>query len=150
MSNDTHHDHHITPPTVLFRNFVTLGFLMALTIAAASFDVGHHLPVSSAVGSFANNIIALVIAVIKTYCVVSIFMGVKWSSKLVKMWAFAGFVWLPLLLGIFGDYMSRRWEPVESWNKKTEISGRLMDEAAFPSEIEQGKPAPTEHTGEEH
>ena len=92
-SHANYHDHHITPPKVLFRNFVTLGFLMGLTILAAKVDIGHLLPVSSAVGSFANNIIALIIAVIKTYCVVAIFMGVKWSSKLVRLWALAGFVW---------------------------------------------------------
>lgn len=140
MSNHSEtHDHHITPPSVLVRNFLTLGFLMALTILAAKVDVGHLLPVSSEMGSFLNNVIALVIACIKTYCVVAIFMGVKWSSNLVKLWALTGFVWLPLLLGIFGDYMSRRWEPVETWNQPTEISGRLPDEAAFPSEIETGR-----------
>lgn len=151
MSNHAEsHDHHITPPSVLVRNFLTLGALMALTILAAKVDVGHLLPVSSALGSFLNNVIALTIACIKTYFVVSIFMGVKWSSKLVKMWALTGFVWFPLLLGIFGDYMSRRWEPVESWNQPTELSGRLSDEPAFPSEIETGMPKTKAVEDEEH
>ena len=151
MSNHAEaHDHHITPPSVLIRNFLTLGFFMALTIFAAKVDVGHLLPVSGAMGSFLNNVVALTIACIKTYFVVSIFMGVKWSSKLVKMWALTGFVWLPLLLGIFGDYVSRRWEPVETWNQPTEISGRPPDEAAFPSEIETGRPKPKPAEEAEH
>jgi caa(3)-type oxidase subunit IV len=149
-SHAEHHDHHITPPSLLIRNFLTLGALMGLTIAAAKVDVGHLLPVSSAMGSFLNNVIALLIACIKTYCVVSIFMGVKWSSKLVKMWALTGFVWLPLLLGVFGDYLSRRWEPVETWNKPSEAHGRFVDEPAFPSEIEEGKPKPTAPASSEH
>lgn len=136
------HDHHITPPKTLFLNFAALGALMLLTIGAAQFDFGHFLPVSSQVGSFINNLVALAIACFKAYLVVSIFMGVKWGTKLIKMWALAGFVWLPLLLGVFLDYMSRAWEPVESWNKPTEIQGRLSDEPAFPSEIEEGKPKP--------
>lgn len=136
------HDHHITPPSTLIANFLALGGLMGLTILAAKLDFGHLLPVSSQVGSFINNIVALAIAIVKAYLVVSIFMGVKWGTKLIKMWALAGFVWLPLLLGVFLDYMSRAWEPVESWNKPTEIQGRLSDESAFPSEIEEGKPKP--------
>lgn len=136
------HDHHVTPPSTLRWNFLALGGLMGLTILAAKLDFGHLLPVSSQIGSVINNLVALAIAIVKAYLVVSIFMGVKWGTKLVKMWAIAGFVWLPLLLGVFFDYMSRAWEPVESWNKPTEIQGRLSDESAFPSEIEEGKPKP--------
>ena len=146
------HDHHITPPTALIKNAVILTILMGLTIAAYEFDFGHWITRShdGAWGTFINNVIALLIATAKAYFVVSIFMGVKWGTKLIKMWALAGFVWLPLLLGIMGDYASRSWEPVQTWGKKTEISGRLPDEAAYPSELETNKPAPPPEEGEGH
>jgi caa(3)-type oxidase subunit IV len=147
------HDHHITPPSTLIANFLALGGLMGLTILAAKLDFGHLLPVSSQMGSVINNVVALLIAIVKAYLVVSIFMGVKWGTKLIKMWAFAGFVWLPLLLGVFLDYTTRAWEPTETWNKPPEIDGnrRLGDEAAFPSEVETGKPKPKPRAeGESH
>lgn len=152
------HDHHVTPPTELIKNLAKLAFLMALTIAAALVDVGHMkvfgAQLSSAGGSFANNLIAMAIACTKAYLVVSVFMGVKWGSKLIKMWALTGFVWLPLLLGVFGDYFTRSWEPVVTWNQETQVENKPLDEAAFPSEIrnddkkwEPGKEdeAPAEH-----
>ncbi len=148
------HDHHVTPPSALIANLLKLAFFMALTIVAALVDFGHILPVSSAAGSFINNVVAMTIACIKAYLVVSVFMGVKWGSKLIKMWALTGFVWLPLLMGVFGDYFTRSWEPVVTWNQETQVENKPLDEAAFPSEIrndakkwEPGKEdeAPAEH-----
>lgn len=139
QSSAAAHDHHVTPPSALVMNLVKLAILMALTIIAALVDFGHTrffgAQLSSPAGSFVNNGVALLIACVKAYLVVSVFMGVKWGSKLIKMWALTGFVWLPLLLGIFGDYFARSWEPVVTWNEETQVDRRLKDEEAFPSEI---------------
>ncbi len=139
----SHDDHHITPPSALIKNLILLAIFMGLTILAALVDFGHHLPVSSAMGSVINNVVALIIALIKAYLVISVFMGVKWGSKLIKLWALAGFVWVPLLLLIMGDYMSRSWEPIRGWNTPSQIHGRDASEVALPSELHQ-RPEPEE------
>ena len=137
MSTSTHashdeHEHHITPPSKLTINLAILGVLMGATIAAAQVDIGHIVSGgNSAVGSYINNFIALGIAIAKAYFVVSIFMGVKWGTKLIKMWALTGFVWVTLLWITFGDYTSRTWENHKGWTPGS------TDMAAFPSEIDQ-------------
>jgi caa(3)-type oxidase subunit IV len=45
-----------------------------------------------------NNIIALTIAGIKTTLVVLFFMHIKYESKLTKLFAAAGFIWLAILI----------------------------------------------------
>ena len=72
-------------------------------------DIG---PIS---GTVVNQVIALIIAVIKAYLVVTIFMGVKWVTPLTRMWAMAGFVWFTLIYMIMGDYISRKYEPLNTW-----------------------------------
>ena len=111
MSSKSNHDHEYhgaSMPTLLFV-FGALVVLMILTIVAARAPIFETLPV------VANNIIAITIACAKATLVVAIFMGVKYSSHLVKLFAIGGFVWLILVFGIFIDYVSRPWEPVKGW-----------------------------------
>ena len=103
---DKHH-HHVIPWTHYFLNFLALLVFMALTIWAAKWQTG---------SSLVSNAIAMVIAITKMMLVIMIFMGVKWSTRLTKLWAATGFVWFLLLSIIFGDYFTREWEAVPGWN----------------------------------
>lgn len=56
-----------------------------------------------------NNVIALGIAGIKTVLVVLFFMHVKYGSRLTKMFAIAGFLWLSILISFtLSDTETRR------------------------------------------
>ena len=115
MSNKDH-AHHITPWPTLAKNLAWLMLLMVLTIAFARADIFEGL------STVANNFIAMTIAVIKACLVIAIFMGVKYSTKLTKLFAIGGFVWLILIFGILIDYASRHWEPVTGWEPDTPSS----------------------------
>lgn len=101
---------------VLGRTFLLLILLMGLTIGAA--EGPQHIAGLSWMleNSLLMNIIALTIAVIKAVLVISIFMGLKYSSKLTKLYAIGGFVWLTLIGITLIDYYSRPWEPVVGWD----------------------------------
>lgn len=140
-SNHGHDDHHITSPATLFGTMLVLAVLMGLTILVYKVDFGHMLSRGNdALGSWINNGIALAIAMVKATLVVMIFMGVKWGTKLIKLYALLGFFFFPFLLITFGDYMTRSWEPVEGWTPPSKIHGRFPDEVALPSELEIPKP----------
>lgn len=108
------HESHALPSGVLIKNLVILSVLMVLTIVAAQlpyygpFGWMNDLPLLT-------NSIALGIALTKMYFVVSIFMAVKFSTKLIKLFAIGGFAWLILLGIMFVDYLSRPWEIVPGW-----------------------------------
>ena len=108
------HGHHITPTNTLFKNLVALMVLMVLTVGAAR--VLPSLPTVWA------NVLMLAIAVTKVFLVVSIFMGVKYTTKLAKLFAIGGFVWFFLLFGILIDYWTRPWEPVKGWTPAASTS----------------------------
>lgn len=114
-----HAGHHITPVSKLFTTFM---FLMALMIATiAWYYFAATLP-NSPLMSYVNNIIAITIAVIKAVTVIQIFMGVKYSSNLIKTYAILGFVWASLMTIMFIDYGSRRWEPVKGWTPESPLA----------------------------
>jgi cytochrome c oxidase subunit 4 len=57
-----------------------------------------------------NIVIALLIAVTKASLVVWIFMGVRHTTNLTKLFVVAGLVWLSILILItFSDYHTRSW-----------------------------------------
>lgn len=144
-SNSHEHDHHVTPPTTLFATLGALALLMGLTILVYEVDFGHILSRgNSALGSYINNFIALTIALVKATLVVQIFMGVKWGSKLVKMWAMTGFVWVTLMGITFGDYTSRTWENNRGWNPGD------TDLAVLPSSASEVVKARQEELHKEH
>ena len=56
----------------------------------------------------ANTLLALLIAFSKMMAVVWFFMHVKWSSKLIKLSAAAGFFWLAIMFAFtMQDYVTR-------------------------------------------
>lgn len=109
------HEHHIVPTGTYLKTLIALFLLMVLTVGVA----GVNLPkIGFLSGTVVNQVIALAIALVKAYLVVSIFMGVKFGTKLIKLWALIGFVWVILIFGILGDYMTRKYEAAPSWDGK--------------------------------
>ncbi|RYG39589.1 hypothetical protein EON81_00365 [bacterium] len=130
QDNHGHGEHHITSAWVLFRTLIMLLILMGVTIGASYIQLPSIGPIS---GTVINNLVALAIATVKAYIVITIFMGVKHQTTLTKIWVYAGFAVLVLLFGIFGDYWTRKFEPVSGWEKN--------GESAFPREFAPaGKP----------
>ena len=94
---------HVMPvSTYLLVFFALLGFT-ALTVAAAYVDLG-----------WANNAVALGIAITKATLVVLFFMHVKENSRLIPAVIFSGlFMLLLLLVNLLADYGTRGWLGVE-------------------------------------
>lgn len=67
-----------------------------------------------------NIIVALLIALGKASLVAWIFMGVRHSTTLTKLFCIAGLVWLTILILItFSDYSSRSWTyQAQPWSNK--------------------------------
>lgn len=95
--------HKIVPPKFYFINIGVISVLMLLTVLFGKWDV---LNLSSNPNGI-NLFIALAIAIMKASCIVAIFMGVAWSTKLVRVFAIGGFSWLIILfLFIMTDYVN--------------------------------------------
>lgn len=93
---------HVAPVGLYLRVFGALVALTILTVVVAFFDFGAL-----------NDVIMLTIAITKATLVVLYFMHVRWSEKLVWLFAGSGFLWLLILLAItFADYVSRDWVPL--------------------------------------
>lgn len=103
--------HHIIPQGRLAFNFVLLTILMVATIGAA-FTLPSMIP---GISTLAMNLVALGIACVKAYLVITIFMGVKFATRLTKLFAWGGFAWFLLLFLMFADYATRPLEKVPGW-----------------------------------
>lgn len=121
MSHNSHdsHSHHITPPLTYVKVFICLVVGMGLTIWWAQF-ARDHLPKEPWV-SFLNNIVAMTIAVAKASLVIMYFMGVKYSTKLIRFYALLGFAWVGWIGLAFCDYATRAWEPVPGWEGRETV-----------------------------
>jgi cytochrome c oxidase subunit 4 len=96
---EEHHHHHVVPLTTYFAVFGALLLLLALTYGAYLVHLG---PL--------NLTVAMVIAVCKALLIVLFFMHVKYSSKLVMLFAGLGFIFLLIgFLLTFSDYLTRGW-----------------------------------------
>jgi caa(3)-type oxidase subunit IV len=93
--------HKIVPPKYYFINAAVLGVLMTATVAVAKYPLFHLSDNPNGL----NLLIAVLIAIAKAACIVSIFMGAYWSSGLVRLFAALGFIWLSIFfLFTFTDY----------------------------------------------
>jgi cytochrome c oxidase subunit 4 len=85
--------------------FLVFGALMVLTFATwwvAGLDLGPFV-----------DLVAMAIAVTKGALVVLIFMHVGHGTRLTKLTAATGFVWLLILFGLLmADYATRSWLPM--------------------------------------
>jgi cytochrome c oxidase subunit 4 len=77
--------------------FAALAVFTVLTWGVAQFDLG-----------WANDVVALTIAVTKAVLVILFFMHVRYSSRLTALTALAGFFWLAILIFLtMNDYWTR-------------------------------------------
>ncbi len=112
-----HSGHHVIPQAKLLTTFFVLMGLMIATVVAA------RLPYEGGVKGIPSAIawlILLGIAFWKAGLVVQIFMGVKYGTKLTKLYAYGGFFWVTLLGVTLFDYATRQLEPVQGWEPVAE------------------------------
>jgi cytochrome c oxidase subunit 4 len=96
------HTEHVTSVKLYVTIFVALLVLTAATVIVANFDLG-----------WANDVVALTIAVTKALLVLIFFMHLRYSTRLTVLAALAGFFWLGILLVLtLGDYFSRGSVPI--------------------------------------
>lgn len=88
---------HVAPKSMYYTIFASLMVLTVLTVAVARLDLG-----------LLNLPLALAIAVGKAMLVILFFMHVKYSTKLVQVTAFTGFLFLGILIALtMADYLGR-------------------------------------------
>jgi len=88
---------HSTSPLVYFLTFGALIVLTGLTVWVATIDLG-----------WANDVVALGIAVTKALLVLWFFMHLRCSTRVTVLTAAAGFFWLAILIALtLNDYATR-------------------------------------------
>jgi cytochrome c oxidase subunit 4 len=104
--------HHVPIPKVrtLVAVFLTLIVLTFVTTVVSYVNLGEF-----------NVIVALLIALCKASIVAWIFMGVRYTTSLTKLFVVAGLVWLSILILLtYSDYSSRSWiYQARPWNNHT-------------------------------
>ena len=88
---------HSTSPAVYFLTFAALMVLTAATVWVATIDLG-----------WANDVVAMGIAVTKALLVLWFFMHLRYSTRVTLLTAAAGFFWLAILIFLtLNDYFTR-------------------------------------------
>lgn len=97
-----HGEHHIIPLKTYYAVFVVLIVLLLATVGAAFLELGPlNLP------------LALAIAIAKAAVIMAYFMHLKYSSRLVILFALSAFIFLGILfLFTLNDYYARGWLPM--------------------------------------
>ena len=96
---------HVTPVKIYVGVFALLLTLTLTTVLVSFLELGPW-----------NIVVALLIAFTKATFVGLIFMHIKWSRPLTKLFAVAALAWLALLLSFtLSDYYSRGWLPLGKW-----------------------------------
>jgi cytochrome c oxidase subunit IV len=107
---------HVHIPAVRTLVSVWLGLiaLTVTTVAVSYLELGEW-----------NIVVALTIALIKASMVAWIFMGVRYSTTLTKLFCVAGLVWLAIMILItFSDYTSRSWTyQAQPWSHTKSAGG---------------------------
>ena len=90
---------HVVPIGIYWGIWATLIFCTALTVFAASVDLGIF-----------NIVVALLIATFKGTLVVLFFMHLRYSTKLTMVTVVAALFWLFIMFSLtLTDYMTRHW-----------------------------------------
>jgi cytochrome c oxidase subunit 4 len=90
--------HHTISRSTYFAVFLILMALLWLTVWVSHLHLGvFNLPA------------ALAIAGLKAVLIMLYFMHVRYSPRVIWVWASAGFFWLLLLLSILDDFITRGW-----------------------------------------
>lgn len=107
---------HVPIPEVktLVKVWAALIVLTFTTAGVSYIDVGEW-----------NIVVALLIALLKASLVAWVFMGVRHSTTLTRLFCVAGLVWLSIMILItFSDYTSRDWTyQAQPWSH-TKAGGR--------------------------
>lgn len=103
--HSSHEGSHYGPKEFTIVFAILIGLMIA-TIVASRYSFGGTL----------NNVVALIIAIIKATLVVLVFMQVRKGTHLTWVWAAIGFIWLLFLFGTMNDYITREWLSVKGWN----------------------------------
>jgi cytochrome c oxidase subunit 4 len=91
------HNHHIIPVRTYLLVFALLMVLLAVTVTVSLFDLG-----------MLNLFVALSIATVKAGLIMAYFMHLRYSSKLIWIFAGLGFFGLVIMILIaMGDYVAR-------------------------------------------
>lgn len=89
--------HHVVPQKIYLLVFATLLCLTLITVDVAFYNFG-----------WLNLYIAMGIAATKAVVIVLYFMHVKYSARLIWIFAIAGLFWLMILFALtLGDYLTR-------------------------------------------
>lgn len=104
------HASHVLPQSMIFIIAGGLFAGMAATIGAA-----FMIPEPLHSNTFFMQSLALAIAIFKACLVVYFYMGVKFGTRLVKIFAYGGFIWFFTLFIMMADYTTRPMEPVPGW-----------------------------------
>ena len=91
---------HIPPVKSYLAVFATLLVLLAITVAANYAPLGRF-----------NVLVALFIAIVKTFLVMLFFMHVRYSGRLIWIYVAVGFFWLAILLTLTMSDFLTRWQP---------------------------------------
>lgn len=108
---------HVHKTSMYVKTVVALIILMALTVILAQVpfpDVNFGL--FTLHGTMINNLIAMAIATAKALLVINFFMGIRYATKLSRLWALAGFAGFALMFLMYGDYATRKYEPTPRWS----------------------------------
>jgi cytochrome c oxidase subunit IV len=94
--------HPVTPVRTYVLIWLTLTILTFVTFYVSTIPLGAF-----------NIVVALGIAAFKMSLVIWFFMHVRTDNPLTKLFVFAGFFWIGILLVMtLGDYFSRSWMPL--------------------------------------
>ena len=94
--------HPVTPVRTYVLIWLILTIMTFITYYVAQIDLGPF-----------NVVIALGIAAFKMSLVIWFFMHVRADNPLTKLFVFAGFFWMAILIALtLGDYFSRSWMPL--------------------------------------
>jgi cytochrome c oxidase subunit 4 len=127
------HSGHTHPSVGLYLAvFGALMALTAITVAVAFVNLG-----------VLNNVVALVIAGIKTTLVVLFFMHVHYASRVTKIFAVAGFFWLAIMITFtVSDMQARTPAPMTSthgWSAFPSTSPIEPPAGVTPHEASEGE-----------
>jgi cytochrome c oxidase subunit 4 len=106
--------HHIDSVKAYVGVFVALIILTFTTVTVSQLELGEF-----------HIIAALLIAFIKASLVAWIFMGVRHSTKMTRLFVVAGLLWLGIMMLItFGDYTTRAWDyQPQPWSHSPTVGG---------------------------
>lgn len=97
--------------------------LMILLAATAALSL---VPMGPGNGEWANDLVALGIAVLKAALVVFVFMELGRAPKTAKMWVIGGITFFAIMATITFDYFTRPWDfKTKSWYSG-DVQGRVL------------------------